>query len=46
MHIVWLDQLIRPVNNPISIFLINLHIILYHAFSSNIYGYLKYRQYQ
>ena len=30
-HLVWLDPLTRPVNNPINIFLINPKIISYHV---------------
>ena len=31
MHFVWLHLLIRPVNNPIDIFLINPDIMSYHV---------------
>ena len=31
MPFVWLYWLTRPVNNPISIFLLNPNIILYHV---------------
>ena len=47
IHFVWLETLTIPANNSVNIFLINPNsIILYNSFSSNIYDYPKYYQYQ
>ena len=35
-HFVWLEALTMLVNNPISVFLRNLNIILYYSKSLNI----------
>ena len=37
---------VQTLNNPTKIILINAKIILYHAFLSNVYEYLKHRQHQ
>ena len=39
MHFVWLDALTMLINNPVNVFLLMPNVILYHAFSLNIYEY-------